>query len=81
MRYWYHEADHSMLDKYWQQALSMPSYVVNNYTVNENRDEPTIDVDLNITLGKTISASNNRMFVCLHSPMPLTKNCSGIQAG
>ncbi|MFN8319248.1 MAG: DUF3857 domain-containing protein [Saprospiraceae bacterium] len=63
LRYWYHEADHSMLDKYWQQALSMPSYVVNNYTVNENRDEPTIDVDLNITLGKAISASGNRMFV------------------
>ena len=41
----------------------MPSYVVNNYTVNENRDEPTIDVDLNITLGKAISASGNRMFV------------------
>lgn len=63
LRYWYHEADLTMLDKYWQQAFSLPSYVVNNYKVYENQNEAVMDVNLNITLGKAISASGNRIFV------------------
>lgn len=63
LRYWYHEADHSMLDKYWQQAFSLPSYIVNEFKVDENQDEAVMEVDLNITLGKAISTSGNRMFV------------------
>lgn len=63
LRYWYHEADHAVLEKYWQQAFSLPSYIVNNFKVIEDQNEPVMDVDLNITLGKAISTSGNRMFV------------------
>lgn len=58
-----HDVDPSVSVRYWQQAFSIPSYVINQVDINSHEDEPISDVNIQITVSKALSNSGARMFM------------------